>query len=254
MKPDMKKTRFLFHDFLHINRLIKAVIDLHWDFSVVDRQSSRNWAESMNPSRQLVSRKMVSDIINRSKVKLRAEIVTKLESAVSVALTFDLWSARKGSRSFGCITAHYISNDWEIENLILQFERLPYPHDGETIRAFIAKTIEENALQEKIISITSDNASNNIAAFRLLDKSSELTPLNLGIVHYKCVAHIIDLALKSALKNLANIVTPVREAVLAIRSSMKRKEAFIAEQAELIEAGVQTSKSPLELAEDVDHR
>lgn len=246
------RTRFLFHDSLHINRLVKAIIDLHLDFSVVEKSSFRQLMDSMNPNRPLVGRKTISEILLRSRSKLKNEIADLLSNVDSVALTFDLWSARKGSRGFGCLTAHYISPDWELEELILQFKQMSYPHDAETIKKYIKKTIEANSLDGKVISITTDNASNNVAAIRLMD--NKMKDLNLDMVHYKCIAHIIDLGLRVALTKLTPIVTPVREVVLAIRSSRKRKEKFITVQSELIEANNQNSSSPLELAEDVDHR
>lgn len=252
--PMNKRTRFVFHDLLHINRLIKAIIDLHLDFNVVDKPSFRRLMEAMNPSRHIICRKTVSDILLHSKEKLRKELVDKLSQCGSVALTFDLWSARKGTRGFGCITAHYIDLDWKLKEAIIQFKQMSYPHDAQTIRKFINKTIELTSLTGKIVSITTDNASNNIAAVKLWGGMRGLDLFNFDIVHYKCVAHVIDLGLRAALLQLTSSITPVREAVLSIRSSRKRKEKFIAIQTELIANKQQNSSYPLELAEDVDHR
>lgn len=46
-----------------------------------------------------------------------------------------------------------------------------------------------------------------------------LTSLNLGFIHYKCVVHIFDLGMKVAIKDLKDTVTPMRDAVMATRSS-----------------------------------
>lgn len=252
--PLPRRTRFTFHDALHINRLIRAIIDLHLDFSIVDKPSFRLLMESMNSNKRLIGRKTVSQIITQSRETLEKEITNVLSRTASVALTFDIWSARKGSRGFGCLTAHFISSNWKLEEVILQFKQLRYPHDAEAIKEFVVSSIESHSLAGKVVSITTDNASNNIAAVRQLGNVGGLTELNLDLVHYKCVAHIIDLGLRAALKQLNPTVTPVREAVLSIRSSRKRKEKFLQIQAELIESGEQDTESPLELAEDVDHR
>lgn len=75
----------------------------------------------------------------------------------------------------------------------------------------------------RVVGITTDNASNNIAAIIKLTSSINLTPVNLEFVHYKCAAHVIDLGIKAAMVDLKETVRPVREAVMAIRSSRKRK-------------------------------
>lgn len=252
-KTNLKKTRFLFHDELHTNRIIKAVIDLHWDFSVVDKPAFRSMLQAFNSNKNIIGRKTLSRVIANSRSYLATKVSEKLGNALSVALTFDIWSVRKGARGFGCLTAHYINTNGELVNLILNFERMKFPHDGDTICKFIARTIKSHNLEGRVIGITTDNASNNLAAIRKLS-SMNLTPVNLDFVHYKCVAHVIDLGIKDAMIDLKETVKPVREAVMAIRSSRKRKELFISKQSALIAAGKQSTNEPLELAEDVDHR
>lgn len=255
--PGLKKTRFLFHDQLQINRLVKAVIILHWDYSDVERPCFRALWQSLNPNKRLICRRTLSDIILRSRIKLADMITSALVNAEGVSLTFDIWSVRKGARGFGCITAHYINSYGILVNVILNFKRMKYPHDAQTICDFISKTITANKLQGKVVAITTDNASNNISAMKKLTQAINLSPLesvNLKFVHYKCVAHVFDLGVRQAMKSLKETVRAVREVVLAIRSSSKRKEAFADIQKRLIQDGKQKTNGPLELAEDVDHR
>lgn len=254
LETTIKKTRFLFHDELHTNRIVKTVIDLHWDYAVVDKASFKKMIQAFNCNKNIICRRTLSNIISKNRKNLANKVAQKLEDAASVALTFDIWSVRKGARGFGCLTAHYINTCGQLVNLILNFQRMKFPHDGDTIRKFIHRTITAFKLGGRVISITTDNASNNIAAIRQLVNTVNLTPVNLEFVHYKCVAHIIDLGIKEAMKDLKETVRPVREAVMAIRSSRKRKEIFFNKQKELIESSEQSTQEPLELAEDVDHR
>lgn len=249
-----RKTRFMFHDHLHINRLIKMVLARHLDYNLVDQPEFKKFVESLNPNKHIICRQTLAGLVNKSKLRLMNLVCEKLESAVSVALTFDIWSVRKGARGFGCVTAHYISSMGSLENLILHFKRMRFPHDSDTIKQFIEKPITQYKLQGRVAAITTDNASNNIAAIRMIDKSMGLTSLDLGFIHYKCVAHIFDLGMKDAMKDLKEMLKPVRDAVMAIRSSRKRKEKFLEKQGELILEDRQATKQPLELAEDVDHR
>lgn len=254
---ELKKTYFLFHDHLHINNLIRAFIELHWDYNDIDKSVLRKTFAAFNPNKQLITRKTLSAIIIRKKRELQELVCRKLEDADSVALTFDIWSARKGSRGFGCATAHYINSFGQMVNLIVNFERMKSPHDADVLFKWISKTIRAFKLEKRIISITTDNASNNIKALDTLRSLMDLSPLHedgLDFVHYRCVAHVIDLGVKAAMVDLRDTVSPLREVVNGIRSSENRRNCFLNKQTELIREGRQATKAPLELADDVDHR
>lgn len=250
MRTELKKTRYLFHNELHINRIIKAVINLHWDFTTVDDASFRAMLNAYNANKGWLSRKTLANIIKDNKQLLAMKVASKLAEAESVALTFDIWSARKGSRGFGCITAHYINSDGQLINFVLNFERMKFPHNAPAICKFIARTINQHKLNGRIVSITTDNASNNIAAIDQLRELVSLSSLvSLECVHYRCLAHVIDLGIKEAMKDLNKAVVPVRDAVLAIRSSSKRRERFAKHQEALVRAGKQ--EKVMELTTDV---
>lgn len=253
----LKKTIFLFHDEIHISRLVKAFIFLHWDYKDIDKREFKEMLASFNPNKTTICRKTLSSIVTSRRQVLAKMIAKRLEAARSIALTFDLWSDRRGSRGFGCVTGHYIDTDGHLVNLILNFERIEYPHDAPTIANFLSKTIQGNKLEGKVVSITTDNASNNILALTQLSDAFELemlTHVNISLVHYKCAAHVLNLGVQAALNDLKDLIKDVRDTVLSIRKSGKRKEAFLEVQRQLIADGIQETQRPLELLEDIEHR
>lgn len=250
----MKKTRFQFSDDLHTNRLVKMVIDLKLNYTLVEQSSFLKFVESLNPTRKIICRRTLSNIILMKLDVLAFQVTEKLSRADTLALTFDIWSPRRGERSFGCVTAHYLDHDGCSVNLVLNFKRMKHPHDGDTISRFLYKTISRHQLEGRIVAITTDNASNNINAIKKLENMAQLSPLPQGFVHYRCVAHIIDLAVRAGMKCLKSTLEPVRAAILGVRSSGRRRETFIGIQKKLIEDLDQRTDGPLELIEDVDHR
>lgn len=252
-----KKTIFLFHDEIHISRLVKAFIFLHWDYRDLDKPEFHAMLDAYNPNKSRISRKTLSNIISNKRMILAEMVAERLKCVSSIAMTFDLWSDRRGSRGFGCITGHYINTDGNLVNLILAFKRIEYPHDATAIANFISITVASNKLEGKVVSITTDNASNNILAMTRLQHSLQLTLLthvNMTLIHYKCCAHVLNLGVQAALDDLRDLVKDIRDTVLSIRKSGKRKEAFLKEQRKLIEDGIQQTTKPLELSEDIDHR
>ena len=87
-----------------------------------------------------------------------------------------------------------------------------------------------------------------------LENSFSLQHNLLSFTHYKCIAHIVDLPVKAAIKELKSSISSVRSDIMAIRSSTKRNEAFHNVQNESIRNGDQKTKCTLQLIEDVDHR
>jgi len=136
----------------------------------------------------------------------------------------------------------------------MNFKKLKFPHNGDAIFRFLRDTIVRYNLEGKVVSITTDNASNNISAIKKLENSLRLGHIHYGFVHYKCLAHIIDLGVRASMKELKSAISPLRTLIMSIRCSTKRNETLHDIQQNLIDQGEQTTDSTLELIEDVDHR
>lgn len=76
-----KKTGFLFHNKLHINLLVKAVLDLRRDFSVVDEPAFKLLLQAYNINKYHPCRKSISSIIVSKRHKLSLKVADKLENA-----------------------------------------------------------------------------------------------------------------------------------------------------------------------------
>lgn len=253
---EQKMTKFTFHNDLRVDAFIKFVICENQEYSMVDSSRFRTFLRTICPSIKVINRHTVSDIINMKVKDLESEVKTKLSKSKSIALTMDLWSARK-YRSFGAITAHYIDDEMAPKSLILEFESISYPHNATTLQNFLSATIKRFEIEMKVLAITTDNASSNLSALEALKVELSLER-NFGFnsCHFRCIAHVINLAVNEALKPLKEDISPFREAVKIITSSPKRAQAFEALQASLIDSkdGEFKPKRPLRLIEAIDTR
>lgn len=116
-------------------------------------------------------------------------------------------------------------------------------------------------MEKKLVSITSDNDSANISGIESLinDINSRLNLTGAAkVIHVRCMAHIIDLGIKEALKQLKFSVSPVEEIITTITSSTKIMERFAQVQQQLAEESEdynwQTPKEPLKLIQDIETR
>ena len=78
-----------------------------------------------------------------------------------MALTTDGWTSR-ATESYITITAHFINDNWEMKNYVLQTRPMHESHTGANIAEVIKEAVQEwNIPQENdCIPLVSDNASN----------------------------------------------------------------------------------------------
>merc|ERR1711911_249603 len=90
---------------------------------------------------------------------------------------------------------------------------------SDSISAEIEKNVSEYGIQQKIVSITTDNAANCALAIK---KIEALTFKNNRPMHIRCAAHSVNLIVKNGLKHVEEIMSNIRKSIHAIRSSPKK--------------------------------
>lgn len=254
----IKDTEYTFHDEEHIDALIKMVILTQTEYTLVDQPSFKKFAKCMNPKKRLVCRKTISRLIEDGSDTHRDSIRQTLADEVAISLTFDIWSPKKGAPGYGIVTGHFITAEWRVRSLILEFQLMPHPHDGPTIYEFIKNVIIDMNIEDKVVAITTDNGSNVVAGVRLLVQDPTLSAKfpSIAFTHFRCLGHVIHLAVKQATKPLEGLITDAKTFVSAIRSSSKRNQAFNKCQQNLIDIKDPefNEKAPLELIDDIKSR
>ena len=136
-----------------------------------------------------------------------------------VALTTDIWSSSYNNTAFLGITMHYINSDWKLKSCILDFIPIEGSHSSRLILSKITNLLQEFNLNDRIISLTTDNGSNMLACGRELANELEACFCNLTFSHKRCAAHIINLAVKAGMKHLDASIIKLRKFVIKIRNS-----------------------------------
>ncbi|XP_022155174.1 zinc finger BED domain-containing protein RICESLEEPER 2-like [Momordica charantia] len=155
----------------------------------------------------------------------------KLKSALSrsgqrVCLTTDTWTSVQNI-NYMVITAHFIDGDWNLHKRILNFCQIAN-HKGDTIGRAIEKCLQSWDI-DKIFTVTVDNASSNDGAMTYLTrklKERNVLVLDGEFLHVRCCAHILNLIVGDALKDLHVSIVRIRNAVKYVRSSPTRLQIF----------------------------
>ncbi|KAJ1690355.1 hypothetical protein LUZ63_014510 [Rhynchospora breviuscula] len=176
--------------------------------------------------------------------ELEKEKMKKMFKNISrFSLTSDCWTSNQTDR-YMSLTAHYVDADWKLQKRIISFFDLAPSHSGEVISDRIIECITEWGIQDKIGTITLDNASNNDKAAAILESNLvESGKLHFDglFFHVRCCAHILNLVVEDGHSVIEGCVVKIREGVNYLRKSSDRLLKF-GETA--IASGIQT-KQPL---------
>ncbi|XP_049831115.1 E3 SUMO-protein ligase ZBED1-like [Schistocerca gregaria] len=91
------------------------------------------------------------------------------------------------------VTGHFINTNWNLKALVL--ETFPEKHTTLNISEALDNVISKWNIENKVVSITNDNASNMTAAVQLIHSG------NIDMQHVPCLAHTINLVVKSSLNS-----------------------------------------------------
>jgi hypothetical protein len=99
------------------------------------------------------------------------------------------------------VTGYFIDRDWNYREILLGFEPVYGSHSGINLGPVLFPLLQKHEIEDRVLTITTDNASNNSTLVESLKGSiQELElPGNIPIIRLPCIAHVIQLSLKELL-------------------------------------------------------
>nr|GEW12427.1 transposase [Tanacetum cinerariifolium] len=134
-------------------------------------QTTREFQNTMQPRYTHVSRSILKRDAMRLWLAAKQEIIDSFGNLnACVNLTTNVWSApHEVPGSYMCITVHWIKpGTWQMMKRVILFEKFLSPHTGHALFKMLIKVLTNFNLEDKLISITLDNASNNTSAIEKL--------------------------------------------------------------------------------------
>ncbi|CAB4438711.1 unnamed protein product [Rhizophagus irregularis] len=131
-----------------------------------------------------------------------------------ITLTADMWTSKFTNDAFLGLTIHYIDQKWKLQNFLLDIISFTKWHTGINIAISINNVLNDFNLQEKTLALTTDNES-------------------AMIVHYRCAAHILNLAAQQELEMISDEVIKVRELMNKIKHSIRGLQLLAVENKEI---------------------
>uniref|UniRef100_T1IT56 BED-type domain-containing protein n=1 Tax=Strigamia maritima TaxID=126957 RepID=T1IT56_STRMM len=212
-----KKVKRPFSQIRFRQKLIKWIIVTNQAHRIVEEETFLELLAEFSDEAFIPKRDTVKADIMKAYIEMKKKI-SEILSILSCRLSFthDCWTSPNGIFFLG-ITCHWITEKWEYQSVLLDFIQLKGKHTGINIADAFMNTLTDFNITSKILSITTDNASNNdtfVASFT--DKHNELTLFDLNSItftkdhHVRCFAHIMNLSVQSFLSSLL-ISLPINE-------------------------------------------
>ncbi|CAI5931406.1 unnamed protein product [Closterium sp. NIES-64] len=241
--------------------ITKLVVTCDLPFRIVEAEAfrellillDRNCAQkNFIPSRWTVSR----DTVVYAAAALQsaiAEMLTKeVELGCRVSFTIDMWTS-PNNRAWLVVTGHWIDENYQLRTMVFEFREIHGRHTGKQMARVVEETVVQWGLETRCLGFTSDNASSNTAAFRWMSEEGGGQCFFSSRMHLRCLAHVINLAVKAALAVTAirKLLKILREMASWIGFSPQRSGKFLGLQRTLNAQGNPAKPKPaLKLVQD----
>ncbi|KAJ9547178.1 hypothetical protein OSB04_019721 [Centaurea solstitialis] len=133
------------------------------------------------------------------------------------------------------ITAHFVDLDWKLQKRVINFVQLPSPRTGANIADGILTCLREWEIEDKVFTVSVDNASANDSCIGILKDNFESNGrLVCGgrLFHVRCCAHILNIMVQHGLQQVKGIIEKVHNTVDYLNSSdahLKRFGEFVSQ-------------------------
>ncbi|KAL0313343.1 UNVERIFIED_CONTAM: hypothetical protein Sradi_5733600 [Sesamum radiatum] len=126
------------------------------------------------------------------------------------------------------VTAHFIDDNWILQNCTWRFAYVPAPHTAEVLADMLVEALMDWNVDRKVSTITVNNCTtNDVMINHLLDKlpTNEM-PLDGKVLHMRCCAHILNLIVKDGMDIIGSSIEKIHDSIVYWTPSPSRVEKF----------------------------
>ncbi|XP_031248675.1 zinc finger BED domain-containing protein RICESLEEPER 2-like [Pistacia vera] len=198
-------------------------------FKVIEQAGFNNLLRYASPGWEKISHVTSKydcmKVYEMEKKKLKAV----LKNIDRISLTTDLWNSSNQKLEYMVLMGHWIDTNWRLNKRVLSFVRLKPPRGGVQIADSVFNCLREWGIENKVFTISVDNASSNDLAIKVLKENFSITKKLLcggKLFHVRCCAHILNIMVQDGLSQIRHIIKDVRDSVYYINQSESRLQIF----------------------------
>jgi hypothetical protein len=183
-------------------RILNFITTARLPFRIVEHPEFKDLLEAAQlsesridiPSAQTI-RRLLDDTVQEK----QKEVLSKLPKGSRLSIALDCWTS-PFSRAFMAITGYFLDQEWNYCEVLLGFEHLHGSHTGAHLSQTVLQILKEHNIDDRVLSITTDNASNNNTMMIGVQEMVQSQVLSeTSVFRIPCIAHVIQLSLKDLL-------------------------------------------------------
>ncbi|XP_031260897.1 zinc finger BED domain-containing protein RICESLEEPER 2-like [Pistacia vera] len=198
-------------------------------FRVVEQEGFNNLLKYVTPGWEKISRFTSKNDCMKVYEMEKKRLKAVLKNIDRISLTTDLWNSSNQKLEYMVVMEHWIDTNWRLNKRVLSFVRLPPPRSGVQIADHIFNCLQEWGIENKIFTISINNASTNDLAIKVLKENFSITKKLLcggKLFHVRCCTHILNIMVQDGLNQIRYIIKDVRDSVYYINQSEIRLQIF----------------------------
>ncbi|XP_073224924.1 zinc finger BED domain-containing protein RICESLEEPER 2-like [Cicer arietinum] len=152
-----------------------------------------------------------------------------LESVSKISLTIDMWKSSHQVVEYMVIMGHFINAGWNLQKRVLSFVKVSPLRCGIDVADAIYKCLKTWGIENKVFSVSVDNASYNDSCLRYLKDNLSISSKFIfgdSLFHVRCCAHILNLLVQDGLSKIKDTIFNIRESVKYVNHNDARLKAF----------------------------
>ncbi|KAK6196399.1 hypothetical protein SNE40_001632 [Patella caerulea] len=162
--------------------------------NIVNCEGFKNFVAALNPDYILPCRTTITKHVHLLYDQVKQDVIKELDNRY-ISLTSDIWTSIT-NHAYISLTAHYLTDDWKLENKLLATRLMANKHTGVNIASYLTDLAKEFNIKD-ITAVVTDNAANMRVALRHVNDVMEN---ETTVEHTGCFAHTLQLAVNDGLK------------------------------------------------------
>ncbi|XP_072980770.1 zinc finger BED domain-containing protein RICESLEEPER 2-like [Typha angustifolia] len=212
-----------------VRKIMAKMMMVHeYPFNMVEHIWFNILLKVLNPRYERISRNTMRSDVMKVYESAKEEVKLLLKGTNRISLTSDLWTSNQNI-GYMSLTAHFVDSDWTLQKRIINFCQLEPPHTGVVISDAIIDCLIAWGIEDKVSTITLDNASaNDVAAKTIMNNFQVRDKLYFKglIFHVRCCAHILNLVVQDGIHVIQDAIENIRCNVTYLKKSLSRMYKF----------------------------
>jgi hypothetical protein len=198
MREKVSFFRYTQHEFN--DKLLKFVLDVNLSFRAIESSFFKKFVKYLRRDVEIFERTFFEEMMRKRANQMKDDLFQNLEANIKIFIVLNVWISFN-HLVFLDVTIYFIDCEFRFREVLIAFKLLFEQHTNEKLTEAIMNILQVYKLSRRLMTITVDNASNNVTLRKHLFE--KLTKMNVEwdseIETINCMTHMLQLSVTALL-------------------------------------------------------